>query len=113
MNEYFESDILNNNVEKGKNILESIESFLFPGEMVIEGTGYERNLLDKRVEKYLDDHFEEYIQEFGLIRELELEIFESRYETLLNDIDDISEFQEDIESELASMKRRLDKLESI
>ncbi len=113
MNEYFESEFFNKNVKKGKNVLDRIESFLFPGEMVIDGTGYERNLLDKRVEKYLDDHFEEYIQEFGLIRELELEIYESRYETLLNDIDDINEFQEDIESELASMKRRLDKLESI
>ncbi|MFW6038777.1 MAG: hypothetical protein ACOC89_04495 [Candidatus Saliniplasma sp.] len=113
MNEYVNSEFVNKNVEKGKNVLDRIESFLFPGDITIEGTGYERNILDRRVEKYLDDHFEEYIEEFGLVRELELEIYESKYESLLKDINNIGEFQEDMESELASLKRRLDKLESI
>lgn len=113
MNEYVNSEFVNKNVEKGKNVLDRIENFLFPGDITIEGTGYERNILDRRVEKYLDDHFEEYIEEFGLVRELELEIYESKYESLLKDINNIGEFQEDMESELASLKRRLDKLESI
>ncbi len=112
MNEYVNSEFLDKNVEKGKDILDRIENFLFPGETKIEGTGYERNILDRRIEKYLDDHFDEYIEEFGLVRELELEIYESRYDSLLTDIDEIKDFQDEIETELISLRRKLDKIES-
>ncbi|MFO7791842.1 MAG: hypothetical protein R6W73_02530 [Candidatus Saliniplasma sp.] len=117
MNEYVDVDVengfLEKNVEKGKNILDKVEDFLFPGEITIEGTGYQRNILDKRIEKYLDEHFDEYIDEFGLVRELELEIYESRYNSLNQEIANIKEFQEDMDSELESFKRRLDKIESM
>ncbi len=112
MNEYVENGFVKKNVEKGKDLVERIEDFLFPGEVTIEGTGYQRSLLDRRIEKYLDEHFDEYIQEFGLVRELELEIYESRYETLKDEISGIEEFQKDMESELESFKRRLEQLEA-
>ncbi len=111
MNEYAEGGFVKKNVEKGKDLIDKIEEYLFPGEVEIEGSGYERSILDRRIEKYLDDHFDEYIEEFGLVRELELEIHESRYESLKEDISDIKEFQMDMESDLESMKRRLQKLE--
>jgi len=112
MNEYVDNEFFERNIEKGRNLLDRVEDFLFPGEVTIKGTGYERNILDRRIEKYLDEHFEEYIEEFGLVRELELEIYETRYDSLLKDIEGIEEFQEDMESELASIRRRLDKIES-
>lgn len=96
---------------KSENILDRIQDFLFPGELEIEGSGYERSILDRRIEKYLDEHFDEYISEFGLVRELEIEVLGSNYVAMVKDIEDIEEFQLDVESELSSLRRRVEKLE--
>lgn len=106
MNEY-----VNKYKKKGEKILDEVQDTLFPGKTEIEGTGYDRKILDQRIEKYLDAHFDEYIEEFGLIRELDLELYESEVESIQEDIDEVEEFQKEAESELVSLERRLDELE--
>ncbi len=105
------TEFVNENIKKGSNVLDRIEEFLFPGEMEIEGTGYDRRLLDRRVEKYLDKHFDEYIEEFGLIREIDLHIYEEKLENCSRDIEELNEFQKDVKDEINSFKARLDRIE--
>ncbi len=102
----------NNYGQKKEDVLDRIQEALFPGGMEMEGTGYKRNILDRRIEKYLDKHFDEYIREFGLVRELDLEVYEEKYSDIVEGIKDIDEFQKDAEAKIASLERRLDRLES-
>lgn len=105
------NEFVNDNIERGSNVLDMIEEAVFPGDIDIEGTGYERNILDGRIEKYLDRHLDEYIDEFGLVRELHLEIYEEKVDLMVEDIDEIKEFQKDIDAEISNFKRRLTKIE--
>ncbi len=105
------SEFVNKHVKKGSNVLDRIEEFLFPGEIEIEGTGYNRGLLDRRMEKYLDKHFDEYIDEFNLVREIDLHTYEERLENCAKDVEELSEFQKDVEDEINSFKIRLNKIE--
>ncbi len=101
----------NQHAQKKEDVLDRIQEFLFPGDLEIEGTGYERSILDRRIEKYLDKHFDEYIEEYGLIRELDLEVYEEKYNEIVDGIKDISEFQNDTEAKIAELKRRLERIE--
>ncbi len=105
------NEFANRSAKKTSDILDRIEETLFPGEIEIEGTGYDRRLFDRRLEKYLDQHLDEYIEEFGLVRELHLEIYESKYENCLKEANELEDFQKDIRAELESLNRRLDKIE--
>jgi len=105
------NEFANRSAKKTSDILDRVEETLFPGEIEIEGTGYDRRLFDRRLEKYLDQHFDEYIEEFGLVRELHLEIYESKFRDCLNDVNDLEDFQKDIRAELDSLNRRLERIE--
>ncbi len=96
---------------RGKNVMDKVENVLFPGEMEIEGSGYERNILDWQIEKYLDQHFHEYIEEFNLIRELDLQVYDNKYEEIVDGIEEIKGFHKDVDAELSEIERRLDRIE--
>lgn len=95
-----------------ESILDKLQNFLFPGDIDIEGTGYKRTVIDRSIEKYLDRHFDEYIDEYGLVRELDLHIYEEKYNGVVEDIKDIKEYQKDVSAEIAALKRRLDNIET-
>ncbi|MFO7992288.1 MAG: hypothetical protein R6U61_08380 [Thermoplasmata archaeon] len=112
MNKYIDKEMFTD-IDLNKNdILDQIQEFLFPGQVEIQGTGYERSIIDRRIEKYLDEHFEEYIEEFNLVRELDLEIYEDRYKYIVDSIDDLKEFQMDIDTDITDMKRKLRRIEA-
>ncbi len=96
----------------GESILDRLQDMLFPKDIDIEGTGYKRTVIDRSIEKYLDQHFDEYIDEYGLIRELDLRIYEEKYNGVVEDIKVVKEFQKDVNAEIAVLKRRLDKIET-
>ncbi len=102
-----------NEPRRNENILDRIQEFLFPGEMEIEGTGYKRNIIDRRIELYLDRHFDEYIEEFGLVRELDLQVYEDRYQEMVEGINEINEFQTEALTDIHDLKRRLDRIEKM
>ncbi len=105
------NEFANKSAKKTSDILDRIEETLFPGDIEIEGTGYDRRIFDRRLEKYLDKHFDEYIDEFELVRELHLHVYEDKFESCEEDVERLENFQRDIEAELDSLKRRLDRLE--
>lgn len=105
------NEFVNEYKKKGENVLDNIQDMVFPGKTEIEGTGYERSPLDRRVEKYLDEHFDEYIEEFGLVRELDFEILESEFDDIKDGLTEIDEFQKEAKSNLVSLERRLSELE--
>ncbi|MFP3871527.1 MAG: hypothetical protein ACLFVL_01440 [Candidatus Aenigmatarchaeota archaeon] len=105
------TEFMNEHMKKGSNALDRVEEFLFPGDIEIEGTGYQRSLLDRRVEKYLDKHFDEYIEEFNLLREIDLHVYEEKLARCEEDVEEIREFQKDVDDEIDSFKARLDRIE--
>ncbi len=106
------SEFVDENIRrKGSNALDRIEETLFPGEVDIEGTGYDRRMLDRRVEKYLDKHFDEYIEEFGLLKEIDLKVYEEEVDQCEEDVDDLKEFQKDMKDEIEVLEKRLDRIE--
>lgn len=104
------SEFVDKHFKGEDNVLENVQEYLLP-EADIEGTGYKRGLLDRRIEKYLDSHFEEYIEEFGLVRELDLEVYEDKYNFVVDNVKEIKEFQKDAEAEISSLNKRLDRIE--
>ncbi len=105
------SEYINETPGKSENVMEKIQDFLFPSEIEIEGTGYRRNIIDRRIELYLDRHFDEYIEEFGLVRELDLQIYEDMHLKIVEDVENIKEFQMEALTEIHDLKRRLDRIE--
>lgn len=105
------SEYVNEGRNISGNILEKIQEMIFPEEVEVEGTGYRRNIIDRRIELYLDRHFDEYIEEYGLVRELDLEVYEEKYRGILEGVEEIKEFQMDALTEIQDLKRRLDRIE--
>jgi len=105
------SEFVDENIKKGSNVLDRIEELLFPGEIEIEGTGYQRRMLDRRLEKYLDKHFDEYIEEFGLLKEIDLKVYEEKVDQCEKDVEELKEFQKDITDEIDVLQKRLDRIE--
>lgn len=101
------------NEEQGRwgKVFGNVKENIMPGQVEIEGTGYRRRTSDRRIEKYLDEHFEDYIEEFGLVRELELKIHEKKLDHCEEDLEEITEFQKDAQAELEDLKRKLNKIE--
>lgn len=105
------SEFVDKNIKKGSNVLDRVEEFLFPGEIEIEGSGYNRHLMDKRVEKYLDKHFDEYIEEFGLLKEVDLTVYEEKVDQCEKDVEELKDFQKDMKDEVDVLQKRLDRIE--
>ncbi len=112
MNRYIDKEMFKDINLNKNDILDQIQDFLFPGQVDIEGTGYERSMIDRRIEKYMDEHFEEYLEEFNLVRELDMEIYEDRFKYIVDSIDDLQEFQKDIDADITDMKRKLRRIEA-
>lgn len=75
-------------------------------------TGYKRKLLDGRIERYLDENFDNYIDEYGLVREIDLRKYEERYEALVEDVSDLKEFVVSADAEVGNFEHRLRNIEA-
>ncbi|MFP4000812.1 MAG: hypothetical protein ACLFSM_00755 [Thermoplasmata archaeon] len=84
---------------------------MMPKKAEIEGTGYKRRVIDRRIEKHLDRHFNDYIERYDLIRELHLREIEDDLEKCEPRIKDVDEFQKDIKAEIEELERDLEKIE--
>ncbi len=106
------SEFVNESGKKLDNALDRVGETILPGEVEIEGTGYRRRLTDRRIEKYLDENFEKYVENFGLVRELELKILEKKTDHCEKELSKIAEFQSDVEAELEVLNRKLEKVQN-
>lgn len=92
-------------------VSKKVDDFFMPEEYNLETeTGYKRRFWDRRVEGYLDAHFDEYISTYELITEIDLERLENRYEKLDVELKDIKSFALDTDAKLSNMEKRVDNL---
>ena len=69
--------------------------------------GYKRKMLDGRIERYMDENFNNYIDEYGLVREIDLRKYEERYDMLVGRIAKLKEFVAEADAELGNLEHRL------
>lgn len=75
-----------------------------------EAPTYKRKLLDGRIEKYLDQNMNAYIQEYGILTSLDLEGYEVRYGQLTGRISSMKEYQLNAEARISGMEREIDEI---
>ena len=68
---------------------------------------YERKILDGRIERFLDENFNNYIEEYNLVTELDTRTYEERYETLAGRVKSLLEFSHDIDAEVTNLEQRV------
>ncbi len=65
---------------------------------------YRRKLLDGRIERFLDQSFNTYIQEYGIITGLDLESYEERYEDLTTKIGTMREYVLEADAKVSGLE---------
>ncbi|MGA1822420.1 MAG: hypothetical protein ACMUIG_07830 [Thermoplasmatota archaeon] len=68
---------------------------------------YSRRLLDGRIEKYLDQNMNSYIEEYGIMTELDLQSYETRYEQLTGKISEMNEYMAESDARISAMEREM------
>jgi hypothetical protein len=72
-----------------------------------EAPKYKRKLLDGRIEKYLDQNMNGYIQEYGILTGLDLESYEMRYTNLTSRISGMKEYMIDSDAKVSAMEKEI------
>jgi hypothetical protein len=80
-------------------------------EKVEEPPKYKRKLLDGRIEKYLDQNMDAYIQEYGIVTGLDIESYEIRYSNLTSRIYTMKEYMIDADAQVSMMEQELAQVE--
>lgn len=75
-----------------------------------ESPQYKRKLLDGRIEKYLDQNMDSYVQEYGIVTGLDLEGYEIRYSKLTGKIGGMKEYQLSAEARISGMERDIEEV---
>ncbi len=68
---------------------------------------YKRRLLDGRVEKFLDQNFNSYVQEYGIVTGLDIESYEERYASLTGGIAAMNEYMLEADSSIGAMENNI------
>ncbi|MBN1539763.1 MAG: hypothetical protein JW939_06425 [Candidatus Thermoplasmatota archaeon] len=72
-----------------------------------EAPHYKRKLLDGRIEKYLDQNMNAYIQEYGILTGLDIEAYELRYSSLTSRIHSCREYMMDADAQISAMEKEI------
>lgn len=80
---------------------------LAEGEDAEEEERYKRRLLDSRIEKYLDEHFDEYIEDYGLVAKQHLTAYERRATGLEERLSSLTTYTRDVDAAVADLERRV------
>jgi hypothetical protein len=76
-------------------------------EEVEEAPKYKRKLLDGRIEKYLDQNMNGYVQEYGILTGLDLESYEIKYTNLTSRISTMKEYMIDSDAKVSAMEKEI------
>jgi len=76
-----------------------------------ENVKYRRRFLDRRIESYLDQHFHDYIDDFGLLDEIALDVRTERVNSLDARSLDIDRFITKVDHDVGELESRCDILE--
>jgi len=79
-------------------------------EVTDENIQYRRRLLDYRVENFLDNHFHDYVRDFGILDETALELRNEKVAALEIRSKDIRAFIRDADEDLKDLETRVSAL---
>jgi len=74
---------------------------------------YKRRLLDSRIEKYLDEHFDEYIEDYGLVTKQRLTAYEKRATGLEERLSSLTTYTRDVDAAVSDLERRVTEVEKV
>ncbi len=72
-----------------------------------EAAQYKRRFFDGKIERYLDENFNNYIDEFGLVTRVDTLEYEEKYDILVQRINNLKTFVNGADADLSSLERRL------
>ncbi|MEA3457396.1 MAG: hypothetical protein U9R21_01815 [Candidatus Thermoplasmatota archaeon] len=89
-------------------VARKVDDFFMPGEYQLESdTGYQRRVLDRRAEGYLDAHFDEYISTYQIVTSINLEELEGRCERIEVRVKDLKTFALDTDAKVSNLETRV------
>ena len=83
------------------------------GEVAEEEEEYKRRLFDGRIEKYLDEHFDEYIKDYGLITKQHLTAYEKRATGIEERLSSLTTYTRDVDATVADLERRVTEVQKV
>jgi len=72
-----------------------------------EEAHYKRRFFDGRIERYLDENFNNYIEEFGLVTRVDTLEYEEKYDILVQRITNLKTFINTADADISSLERKL------
>jgi len=91
------------------NMTRKVDEFFMPDEYQLETeTGYERKIWDRRIEGYLDAHFDEYISTYQVITTIDLEKLEGRCDNIEIQVRDLKTFALDMDAKVSNLETRVE-----
>jgi len=86
-----------------------VDEFFMPDDYQLETeTGYERKIWDRRIEGYLDAHFDEYISTYQVITAIDLERLEGRCDNIEIQVRDLKTFALDMDAKVSNLETRVE-----
>lgn len=83
------------------------------GEVTEEEEEYKRRLFDSRIEKYLDEHFDEYIKDYGLVTKQQLTAYEKRATGLEERLSSLTTYTRDVDAAVSDLESRVTEVEKV
>lgn len=83
------------------------------GEVTEEEEEYKRRLFDSRIEKYLDEHFDEYIKDYGLVTKQQLTAYEKRATGLEERLSSLTTYTRDVDASVSDLESRVTEVEKV
>jgi hypothetical protein len=71
---------------------------------------YKRKLMDRKIERYLDNNFDSFIAEYGMVREFDLFQYEERHATLATKLKVLNDFAREADSQIGNLEGRIEHL---
>lgn len=91
------------------NMAKKVDEFFMPDEYQLETeTGYERKIWDRRIEGYLDAHFDEYISTYQVLTATDLEKLEGRCDNIDIQVRDLKAFALDMDAKVSNLETRVE-----
>lgn len=69
---------------------------------------YKRKMMDKKVERYLDSNFDSFIEEYGLIRSMDLLVYEERHDNLSGKLKVLNDFVKNANADISNLSIRVE-----
>ena len=82
-------------------------------EVTEEEEEYKRRLFDSRIEKYLDEHFDEYIKDYGLVTKQQLTAYEKRANGLEERLSSLTTYTRDVDASVSDLESRVTEVEKV